>query len=107
MINIAKSAATDFTQTELAQLETAIEHLQGWDGRFSAESVSATIYAYVSVFFQKSLLHDYSDSESHRLRIVDNYNFLDYLERLLLDVSSTLGSDFNKVCRGAFSEYQG
>ena len=55
------------------------------------------------LFFYRSLMHKFSKDESKRLKMVDNYNFVDFTSRMLLDItSSQQDSKFNVVCEGAY-----
>ena len=89
-------------------MEGLVQHLSGWNGRFSEESIAATCYSYTMLFFYKSLMHrQYPGDESRRLKVIDNYNFVDFVERLLLDVESKPNtSRFNAVCLDA-NDYKG
>lgn len=50
------------------------------------------------------MLHkQYPDNEEKRLKAIDNYGFVDFQERLFLDVHSQgVNSKFNAVCEGAY-----
>jgi len=49
----------------------------------------------------------YPGDESRRLKIIDNYNFVDFVERLFTDINkNSESSTFNKICEGA-NEYNG
>ena len=40
--------------------------------------------------------------------MVDNYNFLDFLERLLLQTDEGIDfAKYNRVCEGAYREFKG
>jgi len=39
------------------------------------------------MYFYKSMMHHYyPNDEESRIKIVDNYNFVDYIERMLVDI---------------------
>lgn len=45
----------------------------------------------------------YPDNEDKRLKSIDNYGFVDFEERLFLDIQAKgTESKFNAVCEGAF-----
>ncbi len=55
------------------------------------------------LFFYRSLMHKFSSDESKRLKMVDNYNFVDFTSRMLLDITNNQqDSKFNVVCEGAY-----
>lgn len=81
--------------------------LEGWDGRFHEESTEATAYSFVMLFFYKSLMHNYYEDEDTRMKIVDNYNFVDFIERVILEEELGITDvQHNKICKGAYPEYK-
>lgn len=108
MIRIARAVESELSADDKVAMESLFQYLEGWDGRFNEESIGATSYSYTMLFFYKSLMHSfYPESESKRLKVIDNYNFVDFVERLFIDVEANSGtSTFNKICAGA-NEYQG
>jgi hypothetical protein len=108
MIQIAKKVASELTGDQRVAMESVFKHLEGWDGRFNEESVAATCFSYTMLYFYKSLMHrQYPGDESRRLKVIDNYNFVDFVERLFLDVhTNPSGSRFNAICLDA-NEYKG
>lgn len=97
MIKIARKIAPELTADQRVAMESIFKYLEAWDGRFSEESIAATCYSYTMLFFYKSLMHrQYPGEESRRLKVIDNYNFVDFVERLFLDVEiDPSGSKFN------------
>lgn len=89
-------------------MESLIIHLEAWDGRFSEDSIAATCYSYSMLFIYKSLMHKYyPDNDKTRFKIIDNYNFVDFFERMITDVQLNKDkSTFNKFCVQAY-EYEG
>jgi hypothetical protein len=49
MIEIALSS--DVSATEKAKIEAFTKHLDGWQGQFSEESVSASVYSFTMLYF--------------------------------------------------------
>ena len=89
-------------------MESIFNHLENWNGRFSEDSIAATCYQYTVLYFYKSLMHRYyPENEQHRLKMIDNYNFVDFVERLILDIeSNSETSSFNRICENA-NDYKG
>jgi len=87
MLKIGKNIHSELTAAQITSLNELTEVMKGWDGKHSRESKQATYYTFSMMFFYKSLMHHYfpDDSES-RIKIVDNYNFVDYVERSLIDI---------------------
>ena len=99
MIKAARGAVTELEADERASMEAIIGYLEGWDGRFQEESIAATCYSYTMLFFYRSLMHKFSGDETQRLKMVDNYNFVDFTERMLLNIDD---AKFNVVCEQAY-----
>lgn len=48
----------------------------------------------------------YPEQDDRRLKMIDNYGFVDFEERLILDIEENPStSRFNKMCEGAYPEY--
>ena len=89
MIKIARKIASELSADQRVAMESNFKYLEGWNGRFSEDSIAATCYSYTMLFFYKSLMHrQYPGDESRRLKVIDNYNFVDFVERLFLDVEA-------------------
>ena len=60
------------------------------------------------MFFYKSLMHrQYPGDEGRRLKVIDNYNFVDFVERLFQDIEvNPSDSRFNAICTDA-NDYKG
>ena len=60
------------------------------------------------MFFYKSLMHrQYPGDEGRRLKVIDNYNFVDFVERLFQDIEvNPSDSRFNAICMDA-NDYKG
>lgn len=55
------------------------------------------------LFFYKSLMHKFYDDAAQRMKVVDNYNFVDFTQRMLIDIEQNSGkSKFNVVCENAY-----
>jgi acyl-homoserine lactone acylase PvdQ len=83
--------------------------LEGWNGRFNSESIEASAYSFTMGYFLKSLMIDYysADQEETRLKIVDSYFFIDFLQRMMFELDQgTLSAEKAKLCSGAYS-YKG
>lgn len=65
-----------------------IRILEGWDGRFNMDSVQATAYSFTMGHFIKSLMIEYygESADDTRLKIVDSYFFMDFLQRMMHDL---------------------
>ena len=89
-------------------MESIFALLEGWDGRFSEESIGATCYSYTLLYFYKSLMHrQYPGDQTRRLKVIDNYNFLDFLERLIQKIElDPEDLKFNAICKDA-NDYTG
>jgi len=99
MIKVARAASSKLTAHERGSMESIFSYLEHWDGRFNGESISATCYSYTMLFFYRSLMHKFSTDESERMKMVDNYNFVDFTERMLIDIEvNPETSKFNVVC---------
>lgn len=108
MIKLARSVVTELTIEERLSMESLIIHLEAWNGRFSEDSIGATCYSYSMLFIYKSLMHKYyPENEKTRFKIIDNYNFVDFFERMILDIElNGQKSSFNQYCVDAHS-YEG
>lgn len=100
MIEIARKVASQLSGDQKVAMESLFKHLEGWNGRFSEDSIAATCYSYSMLYFYKSLMHrQYPGDEERRLKVIDNYNFVDFVERLFLDIEmNPEGSKFNAIC---------
>jgi acyl-homoserine lactone acylase PvdQ len=89
-------------------MESIFKYLEDWDGRFNLDSIGATCYTYTHYYFVKSLLHRfYPDDEASRMKIVEQISFIDYLQRMFLDLERDADtSPFNIACQSA-NEYKG
>lgn len=83
MLEIANRQKLDKDQTlKLAKIS---QILKDWNGHFTADSHQATLYSFTMMHFLDSLLTDFfPPGDMDRLKTTDNYNFLDFLERMLI-----------------------
>lgn len=109
MLKIGQNIHSELTSTQITSLNELSEVMKGWDGRFTRESKQATYYTFSMMYFYKSLMHHYfPDDEESRIKIVDNYNFVDYIERSIIDIEQGLITEAqNKLCMDAFPDYKG
>lgn len=75
MIQMAKVAYEDLSSADRKSVDAMTQHLDGWQGDHSKDSVAASVFSYALFFFQKSLFHSYIDDSEKRLAIMDNKNF--------------------------------
>lgn len=88
MIQISRSVISEVPADIRPNMEAMFSLLENWDGRFKESSIAATCYSYTMLYFYKSLMHKYyPGDESRRLKIIDNYNFVDFIERLFTDIN--------------------
>lgn len=82
--------------------------LKNFDGHFTEKSVQATCYAYIQLYMYKSFMNEYYEDEEIRIKIVDNYNFVDYIYKMLKDTAKKdISPAMAKICAGAHPDYKG
>ena len=59
LAELAREAKKDLPSSLQKDLEEMLAILEGWDYRFTEESVAATVYTFAMLRFQKSLFHNY------------------------------------------------
>lgn len=124
-----------FSKDQREDIQSMAELLKGWKGQMEETSVAATVYSYWSYFFHASLFQQYTnkgkiesqftvtepdpeDPEKEitkqfwqlktRFLITDNYAFADTHQRLILAVLEDKEDElvkFNKICKGAYSDF--
>jgi acyl-homoserine lactone acylase PvdQ len=84
IIKICKSGISDLSRDDVDSVEFMLDLLEGFDGKMSADSVSASVYNFWNYFFLNSLFVDLTQSDSsqindqNRINLVDRSNFIDF-----------------------------
>ena len=86
VMKLAESMRSELSREDQEHLDSALNIYRGWDGSFEEDSVAASIHMHFNMDFYKSLFHKYEKDESERLLISDNYAFVQFYQRLLLEV---------------------
>jgi hypothetical protein len=82
-------------------------HLEEWPGKFDEKSVGATVYSFTMLnLFQNLLIRQVDGDVDKRMKIIDNYGFVDFFRRLVAEIENdSANSKFNDLCADAFPEY--
>jgi len=95
------------SEKQILNIEGALKHLTGWTGKFGLEDVGATVYSYSMLEIFDSLMHKfYPENKDSRLKIADNYEFVNFFQKLIADVlANPLETRYNIFCEGAHQNY--
>lgn len=111
LLKLVKDVMDQFSKEDQQKQRQMMKHLKNWDGRFHAESISASVYSFMTLRLYESWWHHLLPGEEHssnRLLLQDNYSFVDYVRRLFYSIAadeSVEQSHLAEVCK--ISTYTG